>query len=49
MIHQIEKCIVNRKYLEGEKLAEQAITQMPKLAVFQNLMGSLLEKENHHV
>ena len=48
-IYEIEKCINDKDYSKGEKLAEQAIIHIPKSPVFYNLLGVILEKEYHHV
>ena len=48
MIYEIEKCIKEGKYQEGEELVQQAIKEHQS-SVFYNLMGLIKEREGHHV
>ena len=44
VISEIKKCMEDEQYSEGERLAGQALMQMPKSPALHNLMG--LEKKD---
>ncbi|MGN1276800.1 MAG: hypothetical protein ACI4UK_07415 [Floccifex sp.] len=49
IINQIKVCIDKSQYAEGIKIANKAIGIMPDSPIVHNLMGVLLERQNHHV